>query len=298
MDAPTLFEQFVQAGLYLRGWSPKTVVIYRRAFVSFTRSQDNAAGSTELTKVSFELWIVRMRQRGLSPAGCNIYIRAMNAFSSWLQEQNYIAEAVVLRQIRVPQKQLAVFSDAEVAAILAHRPKRFTQIRLWTLINLLIDTGMRIDEALTLRTDRVDFDNLLLVVAGKGGRERKIPFSPELRRILFRFQQAMKARGLPYEWLFSARSGGRLRYRNVYRDIKRFCEHLGVRGAHVRPHCFRHFFAISYIRNGGDLYSLSRILGHSSVKTTEIYLRSLAAEQIATIHRRVSPLARLAMREA
>jgi integrase/recombinase XerD len=297
MDAEALFDQFIQAGLYLRGWSPKTAVIYQRAFASLARSQRGTdAPAVELTKARFETWVVGMRQAGLSPAGCNIYIRAMNAFAAWLREQNYITAPIRLGQVRVPQTQLVVFSDAEVSAILAHRPRRFTEVRLWTLVNVLVDTGVRIDEALTLRTDRIDFDNLLLVVAGKGGRERKVPFSPELRRVLFRFQQLTKGRAVPRELLFCARSGGRLRYRNVHRDIKRLCLRLGIRGRHVRPHCFRHFFATSYLRNGGDLYSLSRILGHTSVKTTEVYLRSLAAEQIAAVHRRVSPLARLVTR--
>jgi integrase/recombinase XerD len=140
----------------------------------------------------------------------------------------------------------------------------------------------------------MDFENLLLTVNGKGNRERKIPFSLDLRKVLFRFQQIARKRGRSELFLFSARSGGRLSYRKVYRDIKQICVKLGISGSHVRPHCFRHFFAVSYIRNGGDLYSLSRILGHSSVKTTEVYLRSMAVEQIAIVHRKASPLTKLA----
>ena len=67
--------------------------------------------------------------------------------------------------------------DTDVQAILAHRPKRFCHIRVWTLVALLLDTALRIDEALTLTTRRIDFDNRLFTVSGKGNRERKVPFA-------------------------------------------------------------------------------------------------------------------------
>src|SRR5688500_17046459 len=94
MSLEKLFDSYLRAGIYLRGWSPKTAVVYRRAFTSFQQSL-RIAGSEELgsaTKAQLEAWVVGMRQRGMSPAGCNIYIRAMNAFGSWLKEEGLRAE--------------------------------------------------------------------------------------------------------------------------------------------------------------------------------------------------------------
>ena len=91
--------------------------------------------------------------------------------------------------------------------------------------------------------------------------------------------------------MFSTRRGGRLRYRNVYRDIKALCCAAGVVGAHVHPHNLRHCFAVHYIRRGGDIYRLSRILGHSTISTTQLYLRSMGIEHLREGHARFSPLA-------
>lgn len=105
-----------------------------------------------------------MRQRGRSPGGVNIYIRAMNAFCSWLAEQGHLKEPIRLRQLKNHSKPVQVFSEAEIKRLLANKPKGLSHLRTWTLITLLLDTGCRIDEILSLAKTGVDFDNLLLTV--------------------------------------------------------------------------------------------------------------------------------------
>jgi integrase/recombinase XerD len=296
MTLSELFESYLKAGLYLKGWSDKTPVIYRRAFTSFQQSQGeqdnctalpsvNDEGDVSVSKAQLETWIVTRRQAGVSAAGINIYIRAMNAFCSWLKEEGHVATAVKLKQVRIPSKQLVVFSEDDVRRILAFKPSHFTDWRIFTLVALLIDTSVRIDEALTLPLQNIDFDNLLIKVRGKGNKERIVPFSFGLRKHLYRFSQMRKIKTATF---FYTRSGLPLRYRNTYRDIKRLCAAVDVEGDFVRPHCFRHFFAVHYINAGGSLVHLSRILGHSSISTTQIYLRSMGVQEMAERHSQYS----------
>lgn len=74
------------------------------------------------------------------------------------------------------------------------------------------------------------------------------------------------------------------------------CHAAGVDGAHVHPHNFRHAFASTYIRRGGDIYRLSRILGHSTISTTQLYLRSMGIEHLQENHAKLSPLSMRATR--
>jgi integrase/recombinase XerD len=184
---------------------------------------------------------------------------------------------------------LVTFSDTEVRRILALRPTARTMLRAWTLFVTLVDTGLRIEEALSLERERVDLDRLTLTVRGKGGRDRIVPISTECRKALFRLSSKQDAR-----YVFSTDDGERLSYRNAYRDLKAVCRLAGVRGPHVRPHCIRHYFAVSHLRAGGDLYRLSRILGHTSISTTQVYLRSMGLEHLQEGHAKYSPLGRLA----
>lgn len=273
-----LFEQFLRAGVYLKGWSPKTPVIYRRAWVSF--------GGKELTKANLEEWIIRIRGKQ-SPAGVSIYVRAMNSYLSWLKEEGLITEKPRIKSPKVPIKQIRGFSDQEIRSLLSFRPKGFFELRTFTLIKVLLDTGCRIDEILTLHTVNVDLDNLVLKVQGKGNKQRVVPVSIELRKDLFRYLKFVSGK-----FVFCTRHGDKLSYRNTFRDIKNLCAKAGVVGSHVHPHAFRHCFAVTYIRRGGDIYRLSRILGHSSISTTQLYLRSMGIEQIGENHSALSPLSR------
>lgn len=287
MDVAKRFESFVQSGLYLRGWSTKTPVIYRRAFASFQQSlrcarcegvppsATGVPGAVVITKAQLEIWIVWMRQRGLSPAGVNMYIRAMNAFCSWLKEQGDVSEHIVLKQLKYHLKPVTVFSPTEIKTLLANKPKRFTYLRTWIMIALMLDTGCRIDEVLGLEVSSVDLDNLLITVHGKGSKVRRIPFSVEMRKHLFRYLQKHEGR-----FVFSTRSGTRVSYRNAYRNIKLCFKTIGIEGEHVHPHNLRHSFACNFVKRGGSIFMLSRILGHSSVTTTQGYLRGLQVEDL------------------
>src|SRR5579863_5454744 len=138
MNLEERFEAFIQTGLYLRNWSPRTPPIYRRAFCSFRDAQTSIGPSLDgtLTKAQLESWIVGIRARGLSPAGVNIFIRAMNAFCSWLHEQGDLRMAIAVRQLKNQQKPVTPFSESEIDRLLKSKPKRLTYLRTWTLIVL------------------------------------------------------------------------------------------------------------------------------------------------------------------
>jgi site-specific recombinase XerD len=149
-------------------------------------------------------------------------------------------------------------------------------------------------DALGLEHQRVNLDALTITVRGKGSRERTIPISVECRKALFRLRPS--GRSGPGRYVFTTSSGGRMSYRNAFRDLKELCLRAGVEGPHVRPHNIRHYFAVTFLRAGGDLYRLSRILGHSSISTTQLYLRSMGVEHLREGHARYSPLERVLTR--
>jgi integrase/recombinase XerD len=296
MGLENQFEQFVKAGLYLRGWSPKTASLYRQAFLCFTRFQESLGDSLEsgsvrpdgLTKAYLEAWVVWMRQNGRTPAGCNIYACVFNSFCSWLNEQGLLKEHIKLKKLKSFAPPVTVLTETEIRRLLATKPKRLTYLRTWVLIVLMLDTGCRIDEALNLKASDVDFDNLLLTVLGKGSKVRRLPFSPDLRKHLWPYSQ--KATG---RFLFGTRTGTRITYRNAYRGIKACCKVAGIEGQHIHPHNFRHTFACTFIKRGGSVVMLSRILGHASITTTQTYLRGLQIEDFQEEHARLSPLAQM-----
>lgn len=285
MSYQDLVSGFISHGRYLRDWSPRTIHTYQQGLEAFRRAVGDGSAATP-SRRCLDAFVICLRERGLTPGGCNMYIRTVNSFMTWLHEQGHTPEHLRVKLLPNPPRAFRTFSDADVKAILALKPRHPSYQRTWTLILCLMDTGLRIDEALGLQQRDVDFDNLMLKVLGKGNKERFVPFSLEMRKHFYRHTQKK-----PGRFVFSTRDGGRLMYRNTYRQIKELCAMAGIEGEHVHPHNFRHFFAVSYLRRTNDIYRLSRILGHTSVSTTTLYLRSMTAEQIAEKHH--SPLMRM-----
>jgi integrase/recombinase XerD len=290
-----LFEQFIKDKIFLCNLSPKTIDSYRQAFNAYQRVLSGATGTTSKadeipTKDTLKDFVIGMREAGLSPGACNVYIRSINSFLTWLHE-NGNCEPLRIKQLPKPQTVIKVFTEQHVQALIRFRPNDQYEWRLHTLICLLIDTGARIDEVLTCLVSNVDSDNLIVKVRGKGNKERLLPISVEMRKILWVYLTRHRFK-VPSDYLFPTRDGNGLEYHNVLRDIKELCGRLGIEGVRLSPHGFRHFFSVSYMRRGGEIYRLSRLLGHTSVRTTEIYLQSMGVEMILRGHQQLSPLSK------
>jgi integrase/recombinase XerD len=151
---------------------------------------------------------------------------------------------------------------------------------------LIIDTGLRVNECLTLKKNQIDFDNLLLYVVGKGNKERIVPFSYELRKVLFKYSATHS-----FELLFCTKSGCKVAYDNILRDFYVLIKKLGINpdGAF---HSFRRTFATNYVRNGGNPLVLQRMLGHTTLQLTNVYIK-LITEDLQKEQHRTSLLNRL-----
>ncbi|HZS09553.1 MAG TPA: site-specific integrase [Blastocatellia bacterium] len=276
-----LHERFVRERIYLQNVSDETVYFYRQAWRAFRRtSQKDKISQEDLTE-----FLIQTKQRGAKAVTINTYSRALNAFFNWAHQNNHLPERYRISKLKEDQPALKTLSEAHLKAVLSYRPKVFSQERLHTVLCLLIDTGVRIDEALTLEPDRVDFDNLLLTVKGKGGKERIIPFSLELRKILYRYIQKH-----PGRLVFATKQGTKLDYNTVKVDYYELCEKLGLKDRGF--HRFRHTFAIQHIRYGGSLFGLQKILGHADLSVTRRYVE-LQTEDLTREHKKASLLARL-----
>jgi integrase/recombinase XerD len=266
------FAQFVRERQYLQNVSPATIEWYKHSFKWLrTESPDDS----ELKDA-----VLRMREKGLKPTGCNSAIRAINAYLKWSGSQHRVM------YLKEDQRVLPTFTLPEIKKLLRYKPQKFYERRLHLITLVLLDTGCRIDEVLSLRAADSDLDNLLFTVTGKGRKQRKIPFSFELRRHLSRCLVDLH----PEQLIFATRHGRKLGRRNVLRDVKLLCRHLGITPPERTLHAFRHTFAVHYLRKGGSVFHLQKVLGHSTLEMTRRYA-NLLTEDLQAIHQRVSLLA-------
>ena len=259
-------ELFIKERQYLHGVSPKTIAWYHQAFKSF----DGAIDSRELILGRIQ----RLRERGVKPVSVNCWLRVLNTYHRW-RHTEHNQPLLRIPRLKEPDPPSKGLSISDTQKLIRYKPQGRSISRPHVLTLVALDTGLRISELLGLRWQDVDFDNQTFDVLGKGGQRRTVPFTGECRKILFRWQQRSRERVMPNHLVFSTKHGAPLSRDNVARDLRELAEAAGVK-AKVSPHRLRHTFAQAYLRNGGSIYTLSRIMGHrAGVRVTEGYLRGM-----------------------
>jgi integrase/recombinase XerD len=280
------FAAFIQERRYLKNVSPSTVSWYTHAFKWLP--------SESPTQEQLKDAVMRMRAKGLKETGCNASIRAINAYLHWNSgaERKCGAGCTHLRitQLKEPQNVLPTLTAAQAALLVNWKPKakHFYQRRLHLLVLFLLDTGCRITEALTLRVREIDMDNMLITLDGKGRKQRIVPFSFVLRRAMHRFMSDFNRK--PDSLLFTTRDETPVGRMTALRGVKILCGQLGFDPPARTLHAFRHSFAVHYLRKGGSVFHLQKVLGHSTLEMTRRYA-NLMTEDLQAVHERVSLLA-------
>jgi len=233
-----------------------------------------------------------MREAGLKASSVNCHLRSINAYLHWSSAGPDKKCGAGCQHLRVPKLKEeeyvpATYSAKQAEALIRWKPKGYFQRRLHALVLTLLDTGTRLDEVLSLRVQDCNLDDLLLT--GKGRKQRIIPFSMELRRHLARF--ILDFRPQPHQLIFSSKQGRKLGQRNALRDIKNLCIRLGFEAPRRSIHATRHTFAMEYVRRGGSLFHLQKVLGHTSLEMVRRYANLVTAD-LSAVHERFSLLSR------
>lgn len=266
------------------GASPRTIEWYRMILVRLVRSigQDRAVDG--LDPAELRAWLVELRTT-LAPVSVAGYVRTLRVLGNWLAAEG-LAEAAALRGLRrprVPHKVIEPVADDVLRRLLS-----ICSVRDRAIVLLMIDTGLRVSEVASIRLGDLRADGTLKV-QGKGSRERMVPVGSTARQAIVRYL-GQRGPGRPDDALFLGRRG-EISARGLQQMVRRLKGQVGVTGR-LSPHSLRHTFARSYLVNGGDVFSLQRILGHTTLDMVKRYV-ALADVDLVTRHAVASPADRL-----
>ena len=246
----------------------------------------------KLSKEDVESYLISCDAQGLSRATRARRLSAIKQLYRFAFEEGWRSDNPAL-QITGPgrdKKLPKTLSEGEVDALLkaARETGRRQQdrVRNTCLMELLYATGMRVSELVSLPVSAARGDPRMLLILGKGGKERMVPLSPPARDALSEWltqrdaeEEKKKSKGQPAsKYLFPSRgASGHLTRHLFYIRIKELAVAAGVSPDKVTPHSLRHAFATHLLANGADLRSIQTLLGHADVATTEIYTHVLEA---------------------
>jgi site-specific recombinase XerD len=268
------------------GASPKTLEWYRMVLCRAARELGSDRTLDTLAPAEVRDWLLSLRQT-LSPISVAGYVRGLKVFGNWCAAEE-LAEAKALRTLRrprVPHKLVEPLTDDALRRLLDG-----ASIRDRAILLLFLDTGLRLSELAGLRIADLRPDGSVKVM-GKGARERIVPVGTTARQALARYLRALGTPEAAMDIFRSERGDGPLGARGVQQLFKRLKARAGILGR-CSPHSLRHTFARSYLVNGGDAFSLQRILGHATLDMVKRYV-ALADSDLATRHRLASPADRL-----
>ncbi len=267
------------------GAAAKTLEWYGMILRRLVRSLGPDRSVESLTPTELRAWLLDLRAT-LSPVSVAGYVRALKVFGNWLaaEELSRAPGLRSLRKPRVPTKLVEPVADDAMRRLLSAAGVRDRAILL-----LLLDTGLRVSEAAAQRLGDPRPDGTLKV-QGKGAKERIVPVGSTARQAIVRYL-AQRGPGSADEALFLGRRGP-LDARGMQHMVRRLKTRMGVTGR-LSPHSLRHTFARSYLVNGGDVFSLQRILGHTTLDMVKRYV-ALADVDLVTRHAAASPADRLA----
>ena len=260
-------------------------------------------GITQLEQVKsahIREFLLAKQEEGKKPAYINDLLKAYKCLFKYLYQESYTAANIAARvkNVHQPKVIIATFSEQEIKRMLNYYSGfDYISVRNKAMIALLFDTGVRCNEMIMMKEADVAFD-YIVVKYGKGGKERVVPKSPYLGKLLLKYKRVKDGffapKALRYDNLFLSKTGKPLTGEAISQVLKAAGKAVGVSDSvRVSPHTCRHTFAQIQLKNGLDLYSLSRLMGHENISITQRYLQGLRDRDIILNSNRTSPLMNL-----
>lgn len=301
-----LVELFLDMLAAERGAGANTISAYRNDLDDLS-AHLRAAKRTiaDATTDDLRKFIASLNDRGFKATSLARRLSAVRQLYRFLYAEGRRADdpAAVLEGPKRTRTLPKVLSIADVDGLLtqaransegADQPpaQRLRAARLLCLLEVVYATGLRVSELVALPASAARRDQRMLVVRGKGGKERLVPLNSQAKRAMSEYLElrANADRNDQSKWLFpSFGEQGHLTRQHFARELKSLGEACGIQPARLSPHVLRHAFASHLLHNGADLRVVQTLLGHADISTTQIYTHVLE-ERLKTLVRDLHPL--------
>ncbi|MCI0130046.1 tyrosine-type recombinase/integrase [Vagococcus sp. CY53-2] len=303
MEIKDVLEEFL-LDCKVRNLSKKTISSYDYQigiFINYMETEFNEKSIRKIKKVHVKKYLLDL-QETKKATYINQLLKTLKLLFNYGVVEGYLDKNIIsnISYLRTETTLLNTFNDDEVINMIEFygKNKDFLSQRNKLIIEIFTDCGLRAQEVRDLKNDNIYDDYIKFW--GKGRKERVVPISPYLSYSLKKYNRVKKGyfnnlrkyREVD-NYLFVSKSGKRLT-NNVLLEkiVKDACNAIGVRNEVQRKSChsLRHYYAQKLLKNGVNLYTISRLLGHSSIKTTQTYLNSLTNEEILTDIHGITPL--------
>lgn len=279
--------------------SPHTLEFYQKELRKFMVTLENNGVKTNLKALTSEIItreyiMYHMDELDAKYATIAATLRALRAFLNWAVDKERVIKFSPMEDVtigKVRPRTIETFTRSQLRDLFEQPDlSLFVGIRDYAMLTLFIETGIRVRELSDIKLDDVRFSDNQILIRGKNGEDRLVPFQTHTRRVL---REYIKARGeSDIDNLFVSHDDLPMNRDSVRRRIVKYGRMANITNVRCSPHTFRHTFAKMYIQNGGDVFSLQSILGHKSMEMVRVYV-NLFSNEVAEAHAKFSPIEHL-----
>lgn len=222
-------------------------------------------------------------------------LRAVRAFFNFLVSEKILKESPMQGiVISNTQSRIETYSREQLNEIFRQPDlETFVGYRDYTIMTVLLDTGVRLRELVDIETADVRMEDNQILIDGKNGEFRLVPFSKTTKKVLRKY---IDVRGhSPSSALFITQDDGKMARKTVQERITKYGRMAGISDVRNSPHTFRHTFAKMSVRNGANVFELQKILGHKTLDMVRVYV-NLFSSEVLDAHRKFSPVDNLHLR--
>ncbi|MGM9562924.1 MAG: tyrosine-type recombinase/integrase [Faecousia sp.] len=286
----------------LRRLSDRTIKGYYNntlSFLNYTEKNYSITEIEEIRPVHIKQYIQYLIGKKLTASYANGIMKCLRAYFKFAFQEEYISSNPTqkVNWQKEPKVLIRTFNDDEVRDLMASFDySTYLSTRNKLVLALAFDTGARNTEICEIK--RSDIRENMILIHGKGNKERNVPISPYLRRIMFKYERMrnyyFEDKILKYDNYLLSRTGCPLTKEALEHIFNQANEKAKVRqNIRCSPHTARHYYAQACLRNGLDVYTVSRLLGHENINITKRYLQSLEDISIVEMAATSSPLCNL-----
>ena len=249
--------------------------------------------TNELTEEALKQCVLYWkREKNNSPTTINHRITSFKKLVEFLQGAGLITDfPIKLEKLKAPKTLIQPFSEEDLKKLLAQPDKStFVGLRDYTMMLVFLDTGVRLIEVENMQASNVNLRDSSIIVMGKGSKEREVYFHFITKDYLRRY---IAVRGdLEHDFLWVNEFSQPLKRRTIGQRLTGYGRGAKLTKVRVSPHTFRHTCAKQYIKNGGDIISLQKLLGHSTLEMVRHYV-NLWGTDLKKMHQKFSPVEHL-----
>ena len=262
------------------GRSTNTIESYKNSFEKYLQYFGKDMKIGDITRESiyqYKNHLIKLEE--LANASINHYLRDIRTFVNWCKDRTYIEEDIKIQLVKGQEAVKETYTEEELQKLIArpHEGDSFAMWRDWAVINWILGTGHRANTIVNMKIGDVHFGRKEIVIREQKNKKPTIaPLSQKLSTVLKTYMKKCLSEMSDDDYLFCNQYGEQLTTKALQHSVAKYNKKRGVEKTSV--HALRHTFARDWVVNGGDVFRLQKLLGHSTLEMTRHYVNLFGAD--------------------